>query len=89
MNGQITLNNIPWGCTHVQLANPLDYCQRPTFMKWDEWYYSENKPGAVNCWYIWHHYKSHSDWVKDLSYQRPKDESLFLTVEEYRKTLQN
>jgi hypothetical protein len=85
MNGQITLNDIPWGCTHVQLANPLDYCQRPTFMKWDKWYYSENKPGVVNCWYIWHQRKFH----RDLGYQRPKDESLFLTVEEYRKTLQN
>ena len=54
MIGQPTLNDIPWGCTHVQLANPLAYCQRPTFMRWAKWYYSEDKPGDVNCWYIWH-----------------------------------
>lgn len=89
MNGQPTLNDIPWGCTHVQLANPLDYCQRPTFMRWAKWYYSEDKPGNVNCWYIWHHSKYHSDWERDLGYQRPRDESLFLTVAEYRQTLQN
>lgn len=88
-SGKNLLNDIPSDCTHVQLANPLDYCQRATFMRWAPWYYSEDKPGDVYCWYIWHHYKYHKDWAQDLGYQRPRDESLFLTVAEYREMLKN
>lgn len=83
-SGKNLLSDIPRGCTHVQLANPLDYCQRPTFMKWDFDFRGPESGNVYNCWYIWHRFKHYSDWVKDYGYQRPRDKSLFLTVDQFK-----
>lgn len=80
--------NIPEGTTHVELAREIDYCQRPTFMKWGYDFTGPESGTRYDCWYIWHSYKHYCDWAQDYGYQKPKDDpNRLITVKEYKERL--
>lgn len=86
-NGKITLNDIPNGCTHVYLADETSYNQTPFFMKWGLDFIGPESGNYYYHWYIWHHYKFHSGWIKDSSFANRFPEKL-VKVEEYKQRLE-
>jgi hypothetical protein len=70
----------PRGCTHVQLANPLDYDQKPTFLKLEFDFLGPESGQEYYCWCIWHQ----GTWRKDYGYQTPGDSSRFIPISEFK-----
>jgi hypothetical protein len=78
--------NIPLGTTHVELANPLNFNQTPTFLRYDFDFRSEISDIVYGCWYIWHQ----NDWHKDYGYQKPRDNPLrLMSIFSYKERMKD
>ena len=59
--------NYPLGTTHVLLADPLAYCQRPDFLKYAVDFYGPESGDPFYAWYFWTANKYYCGWVKDTA----------------------